>query len=37
MMNSVVQKSEQQSQRGTELSDVAPDCPVQLEDKGLQR
>jgi hypothetical protein len=33
-VNSVAQKSEQRSQRGIGLSGVAPDCPVQLEDKS---
>ena len=34
MSNSAAQKSEQQSQRGTGLSGVAPDCPVPQEDKA---
>jgi hypothetical protein len=34
VVNSVTQKSEQQSQRGTILSGVAPDCPVLQEDKA---
>jgi hypothetical protein len=32
--NSAVQKSEQQSQRDTGLSGVAPDCPVPQEDNA---
>jgi hypothetical protein len=34
MQHSTVHKSEQQSQRGTGLSDVAPNCPVPQEDKA---
>jgi hypothetical protein len=30
-------KSEQRSQNAPDMSGVPPDCPVQLEDKGLQR
>jgi hypothetical protein len=34
VMNSARQKSEQQSQRSLDMSSVAPDCLVQLQDKG---
>jgi hypothetical protein len=37
VMNSVTQKSEQQSQRSPDMSGVAPDCPVQQKDKELKR
>jgi hypothetical protein len=35
--NSAATESEAQKLEGTGLSGVAQDCPVQLEDKGLQR
>ena len=34
MMNSAVQKSESRSQTSPDMSGVAPDCPVQLQDNG---
>jgi hypothetical protein len=34
VQHSIAQKSEQQSQRGTGLSGVTPDCPVPQEDKA---
>jgi hypothetical protein len=35
--NSAATELEGQKSKGTGLSGVAQDCPVQLEDKGLQR
>jgi hypothetical protein len=34
VMNNAQQKSEHRSQRSPDMSGVAPDCPVQLHDKG---
>jgi hypothetical protein len=34
MMNSATQKSERRSQRSPDMSRVAPDRPVQLQDNG---
>jgi hypothetical protein len=33
-MNNARQKSEQRIQSTQDMSSVAPDCPVQLQDKG---